>query len=206
VNQNINLYQPIFRRQRKVFSAETMLIMLALLILGLALITVWSQWRYAGMSERVAQLQDQESEALARLASLEETLPARQESPALRRAVEASEAERAVKERALTVLEDGELGQQQGFSRYLEALGRQRIDPVWLTHISLEEGGQQIGLRGRTRQAEQVPIYLQRLSNEPSYEGTDFRTMRMDRRELDEGGSVLEFRLSTRVDDDGVNP
>ncbi|MCP1728098.1 hypothetical protein J2T60_002098 [Natronospira proteinivora] len=203
MNQNINLYQPIFRRQRKVFSAETMLMMLGLLILGLALMTVWSQWRYAQMAERVDHLQNQETEALARLSSLEETLPPREESPALRRAVQDSEAERAVKEQALNVLRNGELGQQQGFSRYLEALGRQRIDPVWLTHISLEEGGQHISLRGRTRQAEQMPIYLQRLSDEPSYAGTDFRTLRMDRAELSEGGSVLEFRLSTRPDEDG---
>jgi len=203
MNQNINLYQPIFRRQQKVFSAETMLIMMAILIVGLALITAWGQWRQASLGEQVERLEAEEAQALERLSSLQDTLPAREPSAALRRAVESSEAEREVKRRALSVLENGALGQREGFSEYLLGLGRQRIEPVWLTRIRLDEGGGQIALRGRTQRASQVPVYLQRLSDEPRFAGTDFRTMRIDRAELDDGSSILEFRLSTRADRNG---
>ncbi|MDQ2069873.1 PilN domain-containing protein [Natronospira bacteriovora] len=198
MNQNINLYQPIFRRQRKVFSAETMLMMLVLIIAGMTVITFWSQWRYSQLQSQLDQLEAQETQALERLASLERTLPRREESPALRRAVEAAEQDRALKQRALEVLDNGALGQQQGFSEHLEALGRQRIEPVWLTGIRLREGGQQLRLIGRTWEADQVPVYLQRLSRETVFAGTDFRTMVIERVETPDGGSVLEFRLSTR--------
>lgn len=201
MNQNINLYQPIFRRQKKIFSAETMLTMIALMIAGLVLISVWSQWRYSVLQGRIQQLQEQEDQALERLASLEETLPAQRESPALKRAVETTEAERDLKRRALEVLDDGALGQMDGFSPYLEALGRQRVEPVWLTGIRIDGGGRHLRLAGRTQDASQVPVYLQRLSNEAVYQGTDFRTMEINRTELDTGGTVLEFHLSTRSDD-----
>ncbi len=202
MNQNINLYQPIFRRQQKIFSAETMVMMLALLVLGLVLISVWSQWRYSSLQSQLDQLATQESEALERLASLEQALPRREESPALRRAVEAAEQDVALKRRALQVLDNGALGQQAGFSEYLAALGRQRIEPVWLTGIRIQEGGQQLRLQGRTLQADQVPVYMQRLSSEPVYSGTDFRTMVIERVDTPDGGTVLEFRLSTRGEDE----
>ena len=202
MNQNINLYQPIFRRQQKIFSAETMVMMLALLVLGLVLISVWSQWRYSSLQSQLDQLATQESEALERLASLEQALPRREESPALRRAVEAAEQDVALKQRALQVLDNGALGQQAGFSEHLAALGRQRIEPVWLTGIRIQEGGQQLRLQGRTLQADQVPVYMQRLSSEPVYSGTDFRTMVIERVDTPDGGTVLEFRLSTRGEDE----
>lgn len=201
MNQNINLYQPIFRRQRKIFSAETMLSMMGILIVGLVAIFLFSQWRYGQLEDRVEQLAEQEEQALARLSSLEETLPKRQESPALRRAVEEAERDRELKRRALEVLDDGVLGEQKGFSGYLTALARQRVEPVWLTGIRIGGGGAELDLRGRTQQASQVPVYLQKLSDEAIFSGTDFRRMQIDRTELDTGGSVLEFRLSTRSDD-----
>ncbi|MEA5444958.1 PilN domain-containing protein [Gammaproteobacteria bacterium AB-CW1] len=201
MNQNINLYHPIFRRQRKIFSAETMLMMLGLLVLGLVLISTWSQWRYASLQDRIEQLEQQEAQALERLSQLQETLPPREPSPALRRAVEASEQELALKERALSVLDNGEIGRMDGFSEQLAALARQRLEPVWLTRIRIEGDSRHLRLDGRTQRASQVPVYLQRLSEEAVYRGTDFHTMRIDRRELDSGQRVLEFRLSTRPED-----
>jgi hypothetical protein len=200
VNQNINLYQPIFRRERKVFSADTMLIMLGLLLLGLALIHLWSAWQHGQLQDQVERLQAQEREAMERLQALDRTLPARRESPALRRAVEAAERERDLKRRALIVLDTGRLGDQRGFSSHLEALARQRIEPVWLTRIRIADGGHRLTLEGLTHEAPQVPVYLQRLSNEAVYQGTDFRTMRLDRAEDERGRPAMSFRLSTEAE------
>lgn len=203
MNQNINLYQPIFRRQRKIFSADTMLVMMAVLLGGLVLITLFGHWRQGQLADQVAQLQSQEDQALERLTSLQETLPPRRESPALQRAVTEAEREVELKHRALEVLDEGMLGQQHGFSSHLLALSRQRVEPVWLTGIHISQGGAQLDLHGRTQQASQVPVYLQRLSDESVFAGTDFRRMRIQRTELDNGGEVLEFHLSTRQAEDG---
>lgn len=200
MNQNINLYQPIFRRQRKIFSADTMLVMMAVLLAGLVLITLFGHWRQAQLDDRVAQLESQEEQALERLTSLEETLPPRRESPALQRAVAEAEREVELKRRALEVLDQGMLGQQTGFSTHLLALSRQRVEPVWLTGIHIDKGGAKLDLHGRTQRASQVPVYLQRLSDETVFAGTDFRRMRIQRTELENGGEVLEFHLSTEAE------
>lgn len=202
MNQNINLFQPIFRRQQKVFSADTMVVMMAVLIAGLVLITLFGHWRQAALEQQVSELQSQEEQALARLTSLEETLPPRRESPALQRAVAEAEREVELKQRALEVLDQGMLGQQTGFSTHLLALARQRVEPVWLTGIHIRQGGAQLDLHGRTQQASQVPVYLQQLSDEPVFAGTDFRRMRIQRTELENGGEVLEFHLSTEAEDE----
>jgi hypothetical protein len=200
VRQNINLYQPIFRRERKVFSAGTMVMMLGLLVLGLAALQAWGNWRHAQLQEQVAQLQAQEREAISGLRNLDGLWPGRGVSPARRGAVDAAEVERDLKRRALQVLDAGRLGDQEGFAGHLEALARQRVEPVWLTRIRIAEGGRRLTLEGLTHDAPQVPVYLQRLAEEPAYRGTEYRTMRLDRAEDERGRPAMSFHLSTEAD------
>ena len=47
-----------------------------------------------------------------------------------------------------------------GFSEHLAGLGRQQLTGLWLKHIALDNGGEQISLKGEMRKASLLPRYL----------------------------------------------
>ncbi len=198
MNQNINLYQPMFRRQEKLFSAQTMMIGLGILLVGMGLIQMWSAHGLSRLEQRLADLQAEETEALARLEAIEEQFPAPVPSPALERRVAQAERERDTKQRALEVLDTGDLGNLDGFSRHVAGLARQRIEPVWLTRVRLDEGGNHMRLEGHALEADRVPVWVQELAEEEVFTDLEFRRLRMEQDVDARGRPVLKFRLNTR--------
>ena len=57
MSQQINLYQPIFRRERKVFSAATIAQATLVVAAGLAAIYGYASWKMRGLNREVAMLE-----------------------------------------------------------------------------------------------------------------------------------------------------
>lgn len=179
MSQQINLYQPIFRNTRKVFSARTGLAIHAVLILALAAIHGYGRWQVAALDARVTQLAGMRDGGVARLEQLRARFPPREESPLLKRelARRGAELERA---RELAGTLAGEtFGNTTGLSPYLAGLARRHVDGTWLTRIDIAHGGHAIGVAGRALRPELVPIYLRRLSAEPVFAGKTFSQLRL---------------------------
>jgi hypothetical protein len=171
VSQQINLYNPIFLKQEKHFSARTMAQALGVIALGLA--ALWSYaWVATGKAERSAQ---QQREQLAgqrdQLVKLGAQLSTRGMSKALEAEVARTEAEVKARQATLEALNAGELGNTAGFSDFFAAFGRQAMHGVWLTGFSIGDAGNELAVNGRALQADLVPSYLRRLSNEPMMRG-----------------------------------
>ena len=58
--QEVNLYQPIFRQERKLFSARKIFVALGVLVAGMAAISAVSGWRLPRLERQLAELQVQE--------------------------------------------------------------------------------------------------------------------------------------------------
>ena len=71
----------------------------------------------------------------------------------------------------LASLKTGTLGNVDGFSRYLAAFARQRLDGVWLTAIAVGGDENDLVVRGRVLRAELVPTYLRALNGEEVMRG-----------------------------------
>jgi hypothetical protein len=65
---------------------------------------------------------------------------------------------------------------------------------VWLTGVTISDGGEQLGLAGSTLDAQLVPRYLQQLSAEQAYKGREFKTFQMLR---GEAPPHIDFTLHT---------
>lgn len=179
--QQVNLYQPIFRKQKKVFSALALAQAVVLVIVALAGIYAYSRWQLVALDNALASAQGQRTETQARLAEIQRTTPPRARDQRLVRAVEDLQAQNELKRRSLAMLE-ADLGTARvGFVGQLEGLARQKVDGVWLTHLAFSDGGNGIGLAGNAVAPELVPRYLQRLSAEESFTGTQFRTFLLER-------------------------
>ena len=194
MSQQVNLYQPILRAQPKVFSALTIMQFGGLLLLGLSLIYGYARWQDAKLSRDVIALQAQQDAMLKRIEDFNTRFPIKQKSPDLERQLTSLVADRSGKARALDVLSGGVYGNTKGFSGYLEGLARQHLEGVWLTGVTISDGGEHLGLTGSTVDAQRVPRYLQQLSAEQAYKGREFKTFQMQR------GAVpahIDFTLNT---------
>jgi MSHA biogenesis protein MshI len=99
-------------------------------------------------------------------------------------------------QRLIEVLREEPLGNAEGFSRPLAALGRPRTPEVWLTAFAINGSTSAIELSGRSTRPELVPQYLQQLGQQEVLAGVQF-----DRFELgsDEQTGETVFRATSRA-------
>lgn len=208
MTQQVNLYQPILRREKKVFSAVTMLQTLAAIgVMMLALFAI-SRWQLERLEDQRENLLAQERELAVRFTEFSRTLKERPESRELRRRVELARRELDLKHRLLALMQERSTGDDRspaGFAAAFEGLARQHVDGLWLTGIELEkhENDRDVTLRGLTSRAELVPQLVQQLGAEPAFQGLRFEHLRVY--QPDETGKsspredALAFELTTRA-------
>ena len=80
MRQQVNLYQPIFRKQRRVFSARAMFTAAAAVMAGLMAVHGYGVWQLSVLRTEVAGLAAQRNAAQQRLVELEQRLPLRRKS------------------------------------------------------------------------------------------------------------------------------
>ena len=199
MNQQINLYQPIFRKQVKVFSATTILQIAGIFMLALLLIYIYSLWQATLLDRQITQLQAALQSGTARLAQLESTLPSHTIDPALQAALKAAVAQHDLMQLTVVALSQRSYGITAGFSSQLVGLARQHVNGLWLTAVRLSKGGADFDLSGKTVDPRLVPEYVQRLSAVPVFKGTEFGLLRIERPEKND--RALSFRLSTALSD-----
>jgi hypothetical protein len=177
VSQQINLFNPIFLKQKKIFTALPMAEALGAIVLG-ALLLTW----YAGRS--VDQLAQQAAagkllvaERERRLAEANQQFAPRQKSPTLAAEVAQAEAELAALHRVQAFLQQGTLGNGAGYAEYFRALARQHVPGLWLTGVTIVGAGTEIGVQGRAMQPTLIPQYIGRLKLEPVMQGKTFASL-----------------------------
>ena len=195
MRQEINLYQPIFRKQKKVFSAIALLQASAAVLIGLFLVYGYGLWRVQLLDGELASLKDQRAAASRRFESLSRQLPEQRRSLTLEAEVQRLVRDLQRRRKVEELLTSGAFGNRQGFSEHLAGLARQHIDGLWLKSLEISEASKDVGLKGSALHPELVPRYVQRFSREPALAGMRFQTLRMERPEVD--GARVDFELRT---------
>lgn len=181
MHQQINLYQPIFREERKLLSLRTAALALTAIAVGL-----FAMWGFAlhnvnKLDKSVQELKLQQA-AQQKMAERVGALFDAQGSPAtVQAAVKALSAQLAERTRALELLRSGAAGEPRGFAARLQALAREHTDGVWLDELFLGGGPNGLVLRGRCVNADLLPRYLQLLAGESELSGARFDEVVVDR-------------------------
>ncbi len=221
MSRQINLYSSAFRRQTKVFSAVwTVAAAVAVAAVMLA--------DYAWEARQVQDLRARRSEAGAQLTQLREQLVTlgkavqKTSSKALEAQVAQSESLLRSRQELFGRLQSGEIGNRDGYAKFLTALARQRVQGVWLTGIEISGPGSDFALEGRTVRADLLPGFIRLLRNEDALRGKPIGTLALHEREIDPEGErkaqagpavpapggpavpragvrVVEFRIGTGV-------
>lgn len=184
MSQQINLYNPLFLKKEKLFSARTMAQALGLVVLGLVGI-----YAYSAMQAREAErLTKEYATQVAAQREQMVALSARSSANARSKTLEAEVArlEAAVKSRQglLDTLTTGQLGNSEGISRYFAAFGRQATPGVWLTGFTIGEGGNDLRVNGRVLHPDLVPVYLRALNREEVMRGRQVTELKLTAKEV----------------------
>ncbi|MEM6998855.1 MAG: PilN domain-containing protein [Pseudomonadota bacterium] len=197
IQQQINLYQPMFRKQVVQFSAMTML---QITVLFLVLFSGIYAYQFYQLKPYQAQLEniDKELTQLSQQVTVvENQFKKKDKNKLLESEIKKLESQLAQKEKISNVLGKRFFGNAQGFSGYLEAFARQHVEGTWLTTINLQAGGSLLNINGKTLSSELVPGYIQKLSNEERLKGTTFNMMEIARVMTEEGDSEINFQIRT---------
>jgi hypothetical protein len=210
MHQQINLYQPIFREERKLFSLKTVGLSLAAVVV--VLIAIWgvAVRNVEKLAVAVDQLKQQQA-TQQRMAEAAGALFDAQGNPAaLQAIVQIMSTQLAERTKALELLRSGAAGEPRGFAPRLQALARQHTDGVWLDELFLGGGKNGLVLRGRCVDAGLLPKYLQLLTTEPELAGARFDEVVIDRRKhhdsrpeeagkKDEDSPTVRFSVSSKA-------
>jgi Tfp pilus assembly protein PilN len=192
--QQVNLYQPIFRRQRQIFSALMMLQVTGVVAAALLAIYVYGAWQLLGLEAEAVQLEGREKAYSTQLARLDPT-----SSTQRRRDVEQEireiNARLVDQQRLIDILQAQPLGGTEGFSAQLAALARRHLNGLWLTELRIRGASRSLELVGKTIEPGLVPEYLLGLGNEDALAGQRFEQMQIER--AADGGEI-SFRVTGR--------
>ena len=210
MSQQINLFNPVFLQQKKLFSARTMAMSLAVLLAGIGAIQLYGNMQAATLQQQADAGAAQLSKTQARLATVTAEFAPRQKNPAFEAELVEAQRQLAALRQVSGVLERGELGNTQGYAEYFRALARQHVDGLWLTGVTIGGSGGsggEIGVRGRALDPGRVPGYLNRLTREPIMQGKSFSSMQIvgagaSERPFDAGKAApwVEFSLSSTLE------
>jgi hypothetical protein len=179
MSQQINLYNPLFLRKQKYFSARTMLQSLGLIAAGMLVLYGYAAVQTRSL-ERVAA--DHGSQLSAQRAQLV-ALGGQGRSKLLEAEVVRLEGDLRARRGTMDILRGGEVGNTEGFSRFFAAFGRHAMRGVWLTGFSVGDNGNDLRIRGRVLHADLVPAYLKALNEEDVMRGrlvTELRLLAKD--------------------------
>jgi Tfp pilus assembly protein PilN len=178
VSQQINLFNPIFLKKKKHFSAVTMAQALGLILLGSLAVAGYARWQLAALEASAVETEQQLKSTKAQVAKVTANYAPRQKSKALEEEIQRMEVELKSRQQAFEIVQRGSLGNSKGYAEYLYALSRQVVDGLWLTGFRIE--GNEIELRGRSLKPDLVPEFIKRLKHEPIMQGKSFARLAME--------------------------
>jgi len=179
MSQQINLYNPLFLKQERHFSARTMAQALGIVAAAVVALYAYALFETRSAERAAVQERAQLSAQRDQLLKLSAQLARKGANKALEAEVTRVDNEVKAKQATLDALNTGELGNTSGFSDFFAAFGRQAVPGVWLTGFTISEAGAELVVNGRALQAELVPGYLRALNNEPMMRGRRVAEMKL---------------------------
>jgi Tfp pilus assembly protein PilN len=195
INQQVNLFQPIFRKERKLLSFKVLVQGCAAVAVGLAMLFGWSLQQTQQMETELAQLKRQQSQFSTKLTEVSARLASMKTDTAPQLALASLEKELVARQKVVSALQRVKDSYSKGVSAYLESFSRQAPKGVWLTGFTVQAGGEGLVIRGSSLSPALVPTFLQQLSSENALRGTEFGLLQIQREKPD--ASYVDFTVFT---------
>jgi hypothetical protein len=197
--QNINLYQ---RQPKRGHGPRPKQMVLGWLLLFAVIIShgAWQAWQLQQATTLANATQSRAQALQAEFSTATASFQAPQLDPLLPEQLAQQEQSNLQLQRLVAHLQLLAQQQSAGFVAPLAALS-ERHPPagLWLSEISLRDGGSSLSLQGFSQDQQLLPLYLQSLGVSPVFRGRAFARFELQRN----ADGLLGFRLSSRLDDEG---
>lgn len=197
--QQVNLYQEELRKQKLNFSAAQLSQLSVVIFVVLSLVSGFKFWQLQQRQSFLAEQQQKQKLAMAEMQTLQQELSLRQKDLVLNKHLADKTKELENKQKVLTILSQDQFGNTNGFIEHVSGLARQRVEGLWLTQLRIAEGGTDVSMFGTTTSPSLLPKYLQRLSAEKAFQGTQFKNMLISRQQKQT--QWLDFSLQNKKTD-----
>jgi hypothetical protein len=203
VSQQINLYNPVFLKQKHYFSALTMVQALAVVLAGALGIYAFEVRQNRVLEQVLADTDKRVTAQREQLLSFSKDYSAQGASRTLTEELARADQRLLQRQGLLADLKTGVGGNAEGFSRYLAALARQSTPGVWLTGLEIGAKEHDLLIKGRALESQMVPAYIRALNREAPMAGRPVGELRMTAKgdagpapEKGEPARYIEFSLS----------
>ena len=198
MSQQINLFNPIFMKQRKYFSLLAMLQALAMIIAGSLIFYGYAIYQVGQLNRQSEENTKRYNGEQLRLARFVTEFSPQQSNQLLQGEVQLLEKQVAGQDEIIEVLKSGAVGNTIGYSEYMRAFSRQVLQGLWLTGFKVSGDAAQISLSGGVLSPELLPAYIQRLGRERIMKGKTFSTLIMQQPKLDMGAGASQTAAARR--------
>src|ERR1044072_4013462 len=195
MRQQINLHQPIFRRERKTLSAITVATTLGVVAVGLTAFSLYTARSVERLQSEVAELTAQQAKQQEQMAKVGELFSQQARRSDVEARVKALNVTLSERTQALQVLQSGAAGQTSGFASRLEALARRHVNGLWIDALAMSGTHSTMSITGGSVDADIVPVYSRSLSSETVLSGTRFADFVIERPEK---GTHVRFRAGSK--------
>lgn len=181
MSQQINLFNPIFLKQRKVFTVVPMAEAVAIILVGALALAGYGKYRVNVAERNVARVNAELGAKQERLTRVNTEFTPRQKNQQVVAELAATEARLKALTEVANILRRGDVGNIHGYAEYFRALSRQHVDGLWLTGVAIAGPGSEIDVQGRAMQASLIPNYIARLTTEDIMRGKTFGSLQINR-------------------------
>ena len=179
MSQQINLFNPIFMKQRKYFSLLTMLQALGMIVAGSLLFYGYAIYQVGELRKQSEESTKRYSAEQQRMVRFAAEFSPQQANRTLQDEVQRMEKQSTDQAELIETIKSGAVGNTTGYSEYMRAFSRQMVQGLWLTGFRVTGDAAQISLSGAVLNPELLPAYIQRLGKEGVMQGKAFSTLQM---------------------------
>ena len=183
MSQQINLFNPIFLKQKKTFSALNMLEALGLLLVGVIVFYGLASFQATELARQADETARKFRLAKLQLAEVKAQYAPKIADVALDAEVIKLQGQVVSRQALLGSLGVGALTNDTSYAEYMRALARQSLGGLWLTGFKVGNGGMNMEISGRALQPELVPAYIRRLNQERTMRGRAFDSLALAQRQ-----------------------
>lgn len=201
MRQQINLYLDGFEVSKVEMSANKMGLIVGAFVLAFVAVSIFAEMRADALKTKSSRLAATKNVKTQEVEALTAELEALKASPVLERRAESLQRSVRAKQKLIVLLGESTGGNTKGFASYLRGLAKHPVSGIWLTQISLTNGGQDIGFAGITTKPENLPGFLQQIGQETPFAGRQFEKLEMESADGSDEGEKLQFLIRTRLEE-----
>lgn len=179
MSQQINLYNPVFLKQKHYFSALAMVQALGAVLVGSLAIAGYGAWQNRTLEGALARAEREVAAQREQTVRFSKQYSEQGASRALVEELARAEQRLQQRQNLLADLKTGVGGNVQGFAGILSALARQTQPGVWLTGLEIGAKDNALVIKGRALDGQMVPGYIRSLNREAPMAGQPVSELRM---------------------------